>query len=623
MLRTLCMGALCACVLAAVVSPSVSLGDDHAVASWDFTPVYSLPLSAENYPGRNYLKEPVAQDPFAPIPRATFRFFGQDPTEHRFLPLDGPMPLREFSLEAMYLLHVNQPISAMLGTVGYTDGVLTGWHLSLHDREFHVGAAMEEGDPVLLSSGRAEAFRKRWYHVVATVNEETIRIHINGEEATAMELPNDIRLNDQTMQAFTFFANEPRLTLGEVVRNAHLYSRVLTQDEIEARFAKQSERVVNGHFKDEAHFVVGPMLNYPTREGISISWETSQPSTAVVKYGFPLPMEDELVIDEAREIHGVTLTGLEADQPYFYQIIATTEDGTELDSGVLTFQTAVDSEKDAFKFAVFADTETRPNISNEMGRQLWEHRPQFLMNLGDLTDGGFEPYKFEWTYEYLAPLTPIFSRIPVLPAIGNGEADAYWYKRYHVLPEPETYYHFPYANADFYFIDSNRDLSAGSEQYEWLNKQLSVSDATWKIVSMHHPAFSSDENDHGNTYEGPSTMGVPNSKNLITLYEEYDVDLVLFGHVHSYERTWPVRDGEVDLKNGVTYIQTGGGGGNLEDFAPTRNWFTSQLGYGHHYNVVSVQGNYLQWTTYDLERNIKDQFELTKPDEGETIILRR
>ena len=85
------------------------------------------------------------------------------------------------------------------------------------------------------------------------------------------------------------------------------------------------------------------------------------------------------------------------------------------------------------------------------------------------------------------------------------------------------------------------------------------SDAKWKFVVHHHPPYSSDENDYGDL-EGRGTRGDLRARKLTTLYDRYGVDLVLNGHIHSYERTWPISGGRVVDDGGVVYTITGGGG---------------------------------------------------------------
>jgi phosphodiesterase/alkaline phosphatase D-like protein len=56
-------------------------------------------------------------------------------------------------------------------------------------------------------------------------------------------------------------------------------------------------------------------------------------------------------------------------------------------------------------------------------------------------------------------------------------------------------------------IDSNRDLYEGSEQYNWLEWELSKSTAMWKIAMHHHPPYTSDSNDYGDTAKELSNLG--------------------------------------------------------------------------------------------------------------------
>ena len=90
------------------------------------------------------------------------------------------------------------------------------------------------------------------------------------------------------------------------------------------------------------------------------------------------------------------------------------------------------------------------------------------------------------------------------------------------------------------------------------------------------------------------------------------MDVVFYGHIHAYERTWPMAEGRVNLQRGVRYVQTGGAGGNLEDFGPPRNRFTGHLFRGHHYCLLDLHEDLLQFRMYDLEGRMRDAFEMRK-----------
>jgi 3',5'-cyclic AMP phosphodiesterase CpdA len=205
------------------------------------------------------------------------------------------------------------------------------------------------------------------------------------------------------------------------------------------------------------------------------------------------------------------------------------------------------------------------------------------------------------------------SRIPVFPVPGNGEADLYWYSKYHVLPST-GYYSFTYGNAEFFMLDSNKpeDFAHGGKQYVWLEERLKKSIAKWKFVAHHHAPYSADEDDYGNSWEGQSSLGDLRIRKIVPLYEQYGVDMVFFGHLHTYQRTLPIKNNLVDKQNGVIYVQGGGGGGNLEDFAPSRAWFSAKTYRGHHYFIVTVHGDELNFKMYDTEGRLKDYLDLKK-----------
>jgi 3',5'-cyclic AMP phosphodiesterase CpdA len=81
-----------------------------------------------------------------------------------------------------------------------------------------------------------------------------------------------------------------------------------------------------------------------------------------------------------------------------------------------------------------------------------------------------------------------------------------------------------------------RGYSNGA-QTRWLAQTLAATrhDSTldWIIVQMHQDALSSSMNGNG------SDRGIREA--WLPLFDEYGVDLVLCGHDHDYERSWPVR----------------------------------------------------------------------------------
>ncbi|HXO65324.1 MAG TPA: metallophosphoesterase family protein [Steroidobacteraceae bacterium] len=78
---------------------------------------------------------------------------------------------------------------------------------------------------------------------------------------------------------------------------------------------------------------------------------------------------------------------------------------------------------------------------------------------------------------------------------------------------------------------------SGGEQTRWLEQTLAAAHADdsidWIVVQMHQDALSSSSKGNG------SDKGI--RETWLPLFDRYAVDLVLCGHDHDYERSWPVR----------------------------------------------------------------------------------
>jgi predicted phosphodiesterase len=357
------------------------------------------------------------------------------------------------------------------------------------------------------------------------------------------------------------------------------------------------------------YFVVAPYLQYATATSITIMWETNFPGSSVVRYGVG-GLTKTTEGPKNVTLHEVTLTGLEQGVPHVYQV-KTEGDGLSLTGPLLTFQTAVGPDQ-AFSFVLIGDTQKNPRVTEKIATLAWQRRPNFVVHLGDVVDNG--PDKREWVHELFAPCKELFGRVPVYPCIGNHEKDHAHYYQYFSLPAPEYHYRFRYGNAHFFSIDTNKKVGGpAAAQYRWLDAELARSDAKWKFVYHHHPAYSSDDDDYGETFKGKkSTQGDLNVRGLVPLYEKHNVDMVFNGHVHVYERTWPIRAGKVDRDKGVRYITSGGGGGRLENFSPVPTWFKAQCRSDYHFCYVTIHGDELSFKAFDHQGMLFDTFDVRK-----------
>ncbi|MGH9360695.1 MAG: hypothetical protein ACRD2T_02175, partial [Thermoanaerobaculia bacterium] len=102
-------------------------------------------------------------------------------------------------------------------------------------------------------------------------------------------------------------------------------------------------------------------------------------------------------------------------------------------------------------------------------------------------------------------------------------------------------------------------------------------------------------------------------------FNQHRVDLVLQGHTHFYERTFPLEDGartdapeEPDYADpeGTVYIVAGGGGGTLA--AATPKAFSAFYRSTFHHLRVHVEGAKLTLEAIDLEGRVLDRMTIAK-----------
>ena len=122
------------------------------------------------------------------------------------------------------------------------------------------------------------------------------------------------------------------------------------------------------------------------------------------------------------------------------------------------------------------------------------------------------------------------------------------------------FYSIDYENIHFIILSSDLDYTKDSEQRKFLENDLKMAnnnpDIKWKIVLIHKPMIYKDyyvKND-------PSlTNGIALAEGLQPVLDAYDVDMIISGHVHLYERSFPLKFNNVITSNEKTsYIDPDG-----------------------------------------------------------------
>jgi len=124
------------------------------------------------------------------------------------------------------------------------------------------------------------------------------------------------------------------------------------------------------------------------------------------------------------------------------------------------------------------------------------------------------------------------------------------------------YYGFDYGSAHFTVVSTEHDLSPGSPQHGWLERELAAVDrckTPWLVLLLHRPMYV--VLPHKTNRE----VGEHLKGSLEGLLDRYRVDLAISGHIHSYTRTCAVHG---DRCVGGSGGGGGAGGGGGEAFTP-------------------------------------------------------
>ena len=337
--------------------------------------------------------------------------------------------------------------------------------------------------------------------------------------------------------------------------------------------------------------VRGPYLEDPSHTTLILRWQTDTPSVSWLEYG-PSPRCNQIMtLSPMGRDHKVVLYGLVPNQDFCYRVYVenTAKSGVqEPVSG--TFSTLYSAERKIVRFlamgttagAAPAEAETDLSFPSVIGDEVQDEnaaarqaiaelmereKSDFLIHTGNITHSGLNE---DANKEFFTPFKEVLRNTPLFVALGPNEygpdraskdSKSFLranYARYHDMTWSQAtpkYYFFDTANARFIFLDTNaaegavwaEEMDEKSRQTQWLQTTLGAAGDKWKIVVMNAPAYST----------GPRGSNAKVAESWVKIFEDYRVNLVLQGGDADYERTFPIRKGEPNMRGGVTYVTLG------------------------------------------------------------------
>ena len=246
--------------------------------------------------------------------------------------------------------------------------------------------------------------------------------------------------------------------------------------------------------------------------------------------------------------------------------------------------------------------------------------PELVLALGD--------YSYSSTATcWLNIIDPIASITRI--AIGNHEdqtsEDSNSYLSHFGLSKP--YYSFDYQDIHILTMNSEQNYAQGSSQYNFVKNDLQLASSNphirWIIVTFHEPAYTS-PNSCSSCKAATSIRDIYHP-----IFDQYRVDLVLEGHVHNYQRSYPLAYNEnnpskplitaynknnyIDPKGSI-FAVVGTGGINLHSLAGKEPFIVNQQDskFGFLNIYFSDDGKAMDAQFIANDGSVLDQFSITK-----------
>ncbi|UCE14217.1 MAG: metallophosphoesterase [Candidatus Heimdallarchaeota archaeon] len=244
------------------------------------------------------------------------------------------------------------------------------------------------------------------------------------------------------------------------------------------------------------------------------------------------------------------------------------------------------------------DNKTNP-IRRAIINSIIEDNPnlEFIVHTGDMVCSGGEQDDWDRYFEDIENATK--NNVTFYYAVGNHERYTYalgpgfWgppdenfttYLTNVELPGNERYYSFNYKDQiHFIIVNTEENWDHGfditSDQETWIINDLENNSLDFIVAVFHRPCYS--VRDSGRVWDANQVRNV-----LEPIFLQYGVDLVFSGHDHYYYRT---------IRNGITYITTGGAGAELALNNDLSEWQEGDVFYSeYHYcnvTVTEAEGN--------------------------------
>jgi len=221
------------------------------------------------------------------------------------------------------------------------------------------------------------------------------------------------------------------------------------------------------------------------------------------------------------------------------------------------------------RVVAFGDFGTGSAAQQSLGRTLAAYHKTHPFDLGITLGDNFysvgmeSPADLRWKTQWEDVYGPL--GVAFYAALGNHDwghpdspaAEILYSQKTSTWRMPSAYYTFSAGPVQFFALDT-QSVALSEKQLQWLEAELSRSQARWKVVYGHHPIYS------GGAYEDRPDLIAKLLPILV-----HRADIYICGHDHNLQALRP--------EGNLRFYIAGGGGANLYDLRPyERSVFSSR-----------------------------------------------
>jgi hypothetical protein len=390
-------------------------------------------------------------------------------------------------------------------------------------------------------------------------------VYLNGIEIYRQNMPTGTILYNTLAPVSTGNSGTPAenawttvtLSSASLVVGNNVIAVEIHQNEANSSDISFNFRLTDNNFPPVRPLITrGAYLQMLSTNSIVIRWQTNIACDSKVDFGTLSATTQSITDANLVTEHEVKLTRLSPNTKYLYQIGTTT---TPLQGNANNyFKTAIPLGTSDFTVWATGDfgngSAGQLAVRNSYLNYVGNNPANFWIWLGDNAYYTGLPSEYS---SYVFNIYPeVLKNLPTFPSIGNHDygnlayqspqtlGTNFEYFKAFTLPTnaeiggvasgTEKFYSYNFGNAHFIAIDSYGSFNnTGSAMYNWLQADLQANTQKWTICYFHHPPYT--KGTHDSDYEIES---VNIRQNLTPIFEQYNVDLVLSGHSHVYERSY-------------------------------------------------------------------------------------